>query len=66
MGYEVKQPAWLERRGYSSHLKARIGRLKDRRLDHIQAEPELRSDPASVGKAAELQQYLAWRLTHVS
>ena len=65
MGYEVKLPAWLERRGYSSTLKARIGRSKAGRLDLVQAEPTIRPHPSSVGKATELQHYLAWRMNQL-
>ncbi|MGU3665420.1 hypothetical protein ACLBX9_14665 [Methylobacterium sp. A49B] len=65
MRYEIKMPAWLKRRGYSSPVKARIGRSKAGRPDLVQIDPDRRTELACDGKAIQLQQYLIWRMTRI-
>lgn len=62
----VRLPPWLERRGYSAQLKMRLSNAaKATRPKLAQGSAALEAEPQGVGRAAELQQYLTWRMAEV-
>jgi len=59
----VRLPAWLARRGYSAQLKRRLSNAAKPKLSELaQDERTIGPTPQGVSAAAELQQYLIWRM----